>query len=150
MQRGSARQLPGQTLRVVWRGRNTGVRTVIRSLDQEHQAGRPLDSPCRDDLRLLSTPVLDWESPYLGMLGDLKEYLRPDHKQLYLQGSRVEGYLAEIKPDEQIDLDFGAYPAIEALAFAVKALRDEARRWQQGQLYKDEPTAEYNPLSDWG
>ena len=40
--------------------------------------------------------------------------------------------MAEIAPDEMADLELGAYPAIEALAFAVIEMRDwEGWQWEE-------------------
>lgn len=107
-------------------GKNTSALAVVDELNRQAAGPDSRRYYGPNTLCLQSTPLLDWEHPYPAMLSELKDYLRKDHKQLHLQGSTVEGYLGEIKPDEQADLEFGAFPAIEALMFVTQALRDEA------------------------
>jgi len=126
-------------------GGNTSVQAIVCDLNREHRAAHPPAYHHRDDLTVLTTPLLDWDTPYPAMLGQLKDCLRPDHKLLYLRGSKVTQYMDGIKPDEHADLRFGAYPAIEALSFAVKALRSEAEYHQWQQQHEHEKIPHYEP-----
>jgi len=42
---------------------------------------------------------------------------------LFLKDSKTKNNLGEIDPSEEVTLELGDYPAIEALAFAVWELR---------------------------
>jgi len=53
------------------------------------------------------------------MLPTLKAFLDKDRRRLFLKDSRIIPYLGEVKPDEIPFMEFGEYPAIEALTFAV-------------------------------
>ncbi|MHC4117016.1 MAG: hypothetical protein ACYSWO_05880 [Planctomycetota bacterium] len=89
------------------------------------------ESRQRREHRVFS-PIEPWELlemrplyPYI--LGEVKRFLTPDRRQLFLpDDSNAFAYLGGIQPDEVAELELGAYPAIEALAFAVvEMLRDE-------------------------
>lgn len=77
------------------------------------------------------------EKPYQYILDEIKKLRDIDHRQLYMDdGSLVLQYMGEIAPDEIAELKLGAYPAIEALAYAVI----EMRKWE-----RDEFEALMNP-----
>ncbi len=52
-----------------------------------------------------------------------------------MKDSKVTRYLAEIEEGDVAELELGAYPAIEALAFAVIEMRD---RDGKGHMTKEE------------
>ncbi|MHC4297022.1 MAG: hypothetical protein ACYS7Y_06955 [Planctomycetota bacterium] len=84
---------------------------------------------------LTSTSLLDMEQPYPYFLDTFKELLNTERRQLFLKGSRVVSYLAEVETGDVAELTWGTYPAIEALAFAVIEMRD---RNGKGFLTKEE------------
>jgi hypothetical protein len=81
------------------------------------------------------TQLLELERPYEYLLPSLKALLDKDRKRLFLKGSRVTQYLGEIKPDEIPFLEWGEYPAIEALGLTVYELRywrpAPPKRWHE-------------------
>ena len=77
-------------------------------------------------LSLSWTPMLDMEQLYPYILAEIRKLLAGDHRQLLLKDSRVRSYLSEIEGSEIAELERGAYPAIEALAFAVIEMRRRA------------------------
>ena len=121
--------------------KNTAGQRIILEQNQEGQCWSG-----RDRLMIGSTPILDMEQPYLYMVAKLKEYLRGGHKQLFLKGSRVVHYLTEIGPEDVSDLKFGAYPAVEALAFVVVGLRDHAEQTLRARMYPPRPQRDRNDL----
>ena len=70
-----------------------------------------------------STQMLDMQRPFQYMLPELKRLLDKDRRQLFLKDSQVTNYLSEIEPSEIAALEFGDFPAIEALACAVTEMR---------------------------
>ena len=73
-------------------------------------------------LYLVPPNIIDMNHPYAHIMPKIKELLRSTPKSLFLKDSKVIPYLASIPSSEIAALDFGAYPAIEALAFAVLGL----------------------------
>ena len=84
---------------------------------------------------LTSTSLLDIERPYPYILDTLKELLNPERRHLFLKDSKVRSYLAEIETGDVAELAWGAYPAIEALAFVIIEMRD---REGKGYMTKEE------------
>ena len=61
-----------------------------------------------------------YEQPYLYLLPEIKKLRDSERRLLHLDDdSAVLRYMEEVAPDEMADLKLGAYPAIEALAFAA-------------------------------
>ncbi|MHC4521444.1 MAG: hypothetical protein ACYTAS_22865 [Planctomycetota bacterium] len=69
--------------------------------------------------------------PYAYLLPKIKSMLDRDDKRLFLKGSKVSHYLSSIPPDQLAVLEPGAYPAIEALGYAIMHAhpRVEVRTW---------------------
>jgi len=66
------------------------------------------------------TLILDMEHLYSYILDELKRLLDKERRQLILKSdSKILNYLSAIEPNNIYKLEFGDYPAIEALAFAV-------------------------------
>ena len=71
--------------------------------------------------------LLEMKPLYPYILDEIKRLLDRDHRQLFLpDDSKILNYL-RIEPDEVAELEFGAFPAIEALAFAVI----EMQQWER-------------------
>jgi hypothetical protein len=72
--------------------------------------------------------------PYAYLLPKIKSLLDRERKRLFLKGSKVESYLSSIPPDQLATLEPGAYPAIEALGYAVAEAKPyvEIRGWNDG------------------
>jgi len=115
------RYLPKQ-----WIGdwKNDAAWSFIQEMNNELQGENKTN---RRQLSLGWTPMFDMEHLYPYILAEIRRLLTTDHRQLYLKDSKIRGYLSEIKEDEIAELEHGAYPAIEALAFAVI----EMRRWTE-------------------
>jgi len=77
----------------------------------------------RRSLFLCSTPILDMKPLYPFLIGKIKSLLNEKHKQLFLKDSKVKNYMSSIEEGEQHTLEYGAYPAIEALAFTAIEMR---------------------------
>ena len=138
-----------ETFRWIGDWKNAAGQRIVQEINHE---GAPLRASSRQRADLLcisSTVILDMtESGYTYMVSLLRECLAEDHKQLFLHGSRAQHYLAAIVPGEISELGFGAFPAIEALAFVVAALRDEANAIVWEALHPRRRPAPVNPL-DW-
>lgn len=80
------------------------------------------DSRC---FHLNSTTILEMDHPYHYLLPQIKALLNPERPQLNLKQGLSRAYLYEISgnEDEIAELEFGAYPAIEALGFLVVEMR---------------------------
>jgi len=111
--------------------------------------------PRRDpEIHLHYSPIVEMDEPYAYMLPELKRLLDPDRRQLFLKDSRIVQSLTEIKPDEMHQMRLGDYPAIEALAMAVLALREDIARGELGEIvtgWSGGPRGEgenYDPLTD--
>lgn len=111
---------------------NDAADRFLRELNEERQAatdsatGFPAGRRMPRYLCPIPSPVLDMKRPYSYILAELKWLLDADRRQLFLKTSRVKDYLTTIEPDEVPALEFGAYPAIEALALAGMAIRQDA------------------------
>jgi hypothetical protein len=66
---------------------------------------------------LTPTPMLEMEHLYSYILPQIKELSQ--HSQLFLKESKIVNYLRSITESEIPEIEYGEYPAIEALAFAV-------------------------------
>jgi len=104
----------------------------------------------RNDVYFVTPMIIQdaYDQPYLYMLPEIKRLRDSEHRQLYFNDdSQVIRYMAEIRPDEMAELLLGAYPAIEALAFAVI----EIRHWEQQEYEalrrpRRAPARNWNPL----
>ena len=77
------------------------------------------------NLNPVTTTILDMkERPYSFMTSKIKEYVSEDRRMLWLGEGKVKEYLRSIQPEEISELTFGAYPAIEAVAFVAQSLSD--------------------------
>ena len=72
--------------------------------------------------------LLEMKPLYPYILDEIERLLTPDRRQLFLpDNSKILSYLSEIKPGDIGELELGAYPAVEALAFAVIEMRQDER-----------------------
>jgi hypothetical protein len=117
-------------------GKHVGAQQIIWRLNEETEGER-------DQLTVQTTTLIDGPSPYLSMLATLSEYTEPDHKRLYLHNSKAAFAMNDIPPDEVADARLGDYPAIEALAFVV----DAVRTWLEQQ--PTETDGDTNPYRKW-
>ena len=108
--------------------RNSAASRFIHELNaaQQPPPNDYEDTPNRKGFYVCPSQLLDIERPYEYMLPTLKALLDKDRRQLFLKDSRIIPYLGEIKPDEIPYLEWGEYPAIEALTFAAW----EITRWR--------------------
>jgi len=62
---------------------------------------------------------------YVYLLNTIKRLLNERHRRLFLKGSKVAGYLGMIEAGQVSELELGAFPAVEALGYAlIEMLRD--------------------------
>ena len=101
--------------------RNNAAASFLRKLNAEYSDQAPR-------ICLHFSPLPDMENPYAYLLPELKRLLDPDRRQLFLKNARVTEYLTNVKPDEMYEMRWGDYPAIEALALGVMALRTDLNR----------------------
>lgn len=78
----------------------------------------------RRSLWISHTMMTEMKRFYAYALPHLKRLLDPERRMLFLKDSKIANYLAAIEESEIADLELGAYPAIEALAFAVLELKE--------------------------
>lgn len=105
--------------------RNDAADHFIREMNRENEPdedeGRRPNKRRRFSLR--STPILSMECSFQYILPEIKKLLDEKRRQLFLKGSKVLDYLGTIRPEEILSIEFGDFPAIEALAFAVIEIR---------------------------
>ncbi len=108
----------------IWIGdtRNDAADRFITEINRELHSAENLQAH-RRYFHICSTQILDMQHSYQYVLPELKRLLDKDHRQLFLKDSHVINYLSEIDPSEIPTLEFGDFPAIEALAFAVVDMR---------------------------
>jgi len=84
----------------------------------------------------LSEPfeLLEMKPLYPYILDEIRRLRNEDRRRLFLpDDSKIRNYLSEIEADEIADLELGAYPAAEALAFGtIEILRQEKYLREQG------------------
>jgi hypothetical protein len=105
-----------------------------KQTDQRLWGEQYLHMPAPRIFSLAGTLILEMERPYEYILPTLKALLDKDRRQLYLKTSKAIEYLSQIKADEIPFTEFGEFPAIEALCFAVI----EMRNWESQDLGYDE------------
>ena len=66
-----------------------------------------------------STKILDMLCPFQYIIPELKRLLDKDSRQLFLKDSKILNYLAAIEAENMASIEFGDFPAIEALSFAA-------------------------------
>jgi hypothetical protein len=72
--------------------------------------------------------LLEMKPLYPYILDEIQRLLAEDRRRLFLpDNSKIRSYLGEIEAGEIAELELGAYPAIEALAFAVIEMRQDER-----------------------
>ncbi len=80
-------------------------------------------------LKITITPMLEMDQFYPFALDEIRRLLDEDRRMLFLKTSVITNYISEIGPgNEPSILDFGDYPAVEALTFAVVTLLDLQKR----------------------
>jgi len=105
----------------VWIGdnQNDAAGRFLRELNGQRRH-RPLST--------IRPSLLDMQQPYQYILPELRRLIDRDRRQLFLKDSRILEYLASIKPDELVELEFRDYPAAEALAMTVIQMRSVEMR----------------------
>jgi hypothetical protein len=94
---------------------------------EQQQANRNDPAIYRERFSPNPTTMLEMENLYPYILPQIKDLLNDKRRQLFLKDSKVLSYLSQVEEGEITDLELGAYPAIEALAFAVIELREHIR-----------------------
>jgi hypothetical protein len=114
----------GDAFRWLGNGQHVGAREIISQLNAETKGEYGSDW-----LTIQTTPILDMEqaNPYSYLFSVLRALTKDGHKRLHLHGSKATLAMTELPPDEIADAKFGTLPAVEALAFAVRALQDWLR-----------------------
>jgi hypothetical protein len=114
----------------VWVGdtKNDAGDKFIREMNNENES--PEKYPEGERLfRMRRSPILDMKNAFAYFFPVLKELLNPDRRRLFLkEGSRLKGYMYQPQEADLATIDFGDYPAIEALALAVMELDRDANR----------------------
>ncbi len=113
--------------------RNEPGSKFIQEMNEDFRKFHKPDTPeYRPELRLYPTTICEMDNLYSFMLPRVKELINPNRRRLFLKQSDILGYLNELDGDEIAELKLGAYPAIEALAFAVIGLQ----RFMKGELHR--------------
>ncbi|MFC1652482.1 hypothetical protein ACFL3F_02070 [Planctomycetota bacterium] len=66
------------------------------------------------------------DRPYAFLLPHIRKQLNPSDRHLFLRESRTASYLAQVVPTEIHAMNWGAFPAIEALGMGVIELTESA------------------------
>ena len=107
------------------------ARQFILEMNNEHPNER------RRQFGLSWTPLLDMEALYPYIMAEIKRLRTHDRRQLFLpDDSKVLSYMNGIEPSEIASLTFGDFPSIEALAFAVIAMRRWAEEEYRNQFHR--------------
>ena len=109
----------------MWIGdnKNNAADRFIREMDDEMQASAT-PTAARRSCYLCPTILCEMQQLYSYILPNLKGVLEPERRMLFLKESKIINYLSAIEEGEIADLQFGDFPAIEALAFAVIEMRN--------------------------
>jgi len=118
--------------------RNDAADRFINELNSERD--RNLDpAMVSRSFYLTSTPMLEMEQLYPYILPQIKMLLDKPRRQLFLRDSKILNYLSAIEPAEIADLQFGDFPAVEALAFAAIEMQ---KRVADSDRFRDYPESE--------
>ena len=88
---------------------NATAQRFIREMGRERQT----------TFSLIPTPIVQIDRPFQYMLQSLRRMLKLEDRVLFLKDSKILDYLGQIVEDEETELELGAFPSIEALAFAA-------------------------------
>jgi len=100
----------------------------------------------REPFSLTWTTMIEMENLYEFIVPEIKALVDSEHRQLFLKDSKILSYMSQIEGTEMAELERGEFPAIEALACAVIAMRRSAKAEYADRLYP--PIKEdYNRLS---
>ena len=122
--------------------KNDAASRFIEQINAEQKRDGSVEG--REPFSLTPTLMLEMENLYSFILPQIKDLLKPERRMLFLKDSKIVSYLSEIEDAQISELELGAYPSIEALAFAVIELRDaeDERKDSFGQPYH----YDYDPL----
>ena len=131
----------------VWYGdnQNDAADEFIREMNQEFTSSENSQEHQRH-FSVHSTRILEMEKVYPYILESTRRLLDKNRRQLYLKESKILGYLNNISPLDASALEFGDYPALEALAFSVLEMR---RHGGQLAMKKDKPD-QYDEIPESG
>ena len=118
--------------------KNDAASRFIEEMNAEQHRDGSVEG--RETVNLTPTSMLEMENLYSFILPEIKDLLTAERRQLYLKDSKIVSYLSEIENEQISELQPGAYPAIEALAFAVIEMRSHhpATRPAEDRGYGDE------------
>lgn len=116
----------------MWLGetKNAAADKFIREMNIENKS----IEKCREGQRsfkMRRSPVLDMKNAFDYIYPMLKELLEKDRRRLFLKESKLQGYMFQPQESDLATIEFGDYPAIEALAFAVLELERQAKPKQK-------------------
>jgi len=105
--------------RWIGNSRHDAAQRFICEMNAESKDSAQPYAKYKQKFNLTATCILDMEHPFPYILPELKRMLGPNEKQLFFGQSKIAEYLTAIQAEEIPDLEFGEFPAIEALGFAV-------------------------------
>jgi hypothetical protein len=120
----------------LWIGdnKNDAADKFIREMNKENQAFEMRIEGHRP-FKMRRSPLLDMKNAFAYFFPVLKELLNPDRRRLFLKdGSKLKVQMYQPQESDLPTIEFGHYPAIEALAFAVFEL-DQVRDKQKRQTH---------------
>ncbi len=103
-------------------------------------------------IEITKTAIIEMDEPFQYILPILKRLLSKEkQRRLFIPpSSKILKYLSEIKRDDEIaTLQFGDYPAIEALAFAVIEMQSNFSRASRATTTtrkQDDESCSYDPM----
>jgi len=112
-----------------WTGdrRNDAADRFIKEMNQEFsqeiERASEFQYTDRRLFSLASTQMLKMKQPFAYILPETKRLLDKERRQLFLKDSKITSYLHALTVEQIQDIEFGEFPAIEALAFAVIEMR---------------------------
>ncbi len=118
----------------IWIGdtKNAAADKFIREMNVENKTREKCLEGQRNFI-LRRSPILDMKNAFDYVYPVLKELLEKDRRRLFLKDSKLQGYMFTPQESDLASIEFGVYPAIEALAFAVLELERSTSRRQPRQ-----------------
>ena len=105
----------------IWIGdtKNDAADKFIREMNIENKSfERRMEG--QRSFKIRRSPLLDMKNAFAYFFPVLKELLNPDRRRLFLkEGSKLKAYMYQPQESDLPAIQFGDYPSIESLAFAV-------------------------------
>lgn len=127
-------------------GLNSAADRFVQEMNHERQAKNKNPELLMPVFSITPTPILEMKQPYTYILPELKSLLCEGREKLFLGQSKIVGYMTSVEPQSLPEIDFGEFPAIEALGFVVIEMRQWSRPSVTSTRKEDDASCAYNVL----